>query len=60
MNYHGDEEPNKCPQTLGQRLAHSEEMVIRLQDTHPELSLIWLKSSELLRAKIAIFGADST
>ncbi len=38
------------------QLAYHEAMVIKLQDTKPELALIWLSGAELLRKRLQSMG----
>lgn len=40
------------------RLAYHEAMVIKLQDTKPELALIWLAGAEILRKQLISLGVN--
>lgn len=42
------------------RLAYHEAMVQRLQDTKPELALIWLAGAEILRKRLQSLGVNPT
>jgi hypothetical protein len=45
------------PELLQLKLAHHEAMVTKLQDTHPELAMIWLQGVELLIKQIESLGS---
>ena len=40
------------------RLAYHEAMVTKLQDTHPELAMIWLQGAEILTKQIESLGGS--
>lgn len=40
------------------KLAYHEAMVIKLQDTKPELALVWLSGVEILRNRLQSLGVN--
>ena len=42
------------------RLAYHEAMVVKLQDSKPELALIWLAGADILRKRLQSVGVDLT
>lgn len=45
-------------ESLKVRLAHHQAMVVKLEDTRPELALIWLEGMEILTKQLASWGSD--
>lgn len=42
------------------RLAYHEAMVVKLQDSKPELAMIWLSGAEILRKRLQSLGVNLT